>query len=183
MTGAADFRGRLSGWLLIGSGAVYFLFYGLQFLGVDLDGPQELAIFVHLILILLTLAGLIGARRALSLESWLGALWTMSTVLAVLGLTVGKPFWSAAMFGLGIVSMALWRAHVVASLLVIGGAIWLYLFAAGVRVGGENGRPMLGIEPDLALVAVVLMALGLVGLGRKVRGATSHLTAARQASR
>ena len=174
MTGRADVRGRLSGWLLIGSGAVYFLFYGPQFLGVDLDGPRQLAVLVHLLLLSLTLAGLIGARRALNLEGWLGSLWTVSTILAALGLTVGKPFWSAAMLGLGLVSIVLLRARLVGWLLAVGGAIWLYLFAEGVRIGDENGRPVVDGEPTLALVAVILMALGLIGLGLKVRNACSH---------
>jgi hypothetical protein len=159
---------HLRGWLIVGSGCVYAFFYGPQFVGLEFGAPWSVALAVHAVLLILTVWGLVAAIRTVRPDGWPLALWWLSTLLAFMGLTVGKPFWSAALIGLAVLALVQFRSGVVASLLAAGGALWLYLFATGVRIGDENGRPLVGEEPMIALTAVVFMAIGLIGLGRKV---------------
>jgi hypothetical protein len=159
---------HVRGWLLVGSGCVYAFFYGPQFAGLDFGAPWSVALAVHAVLLILTMWGLVAAIRTVGPDGWPLALWWLSTLLAFMGLTVGKPFWSAALIGLAVLALIQVRSVVVASLLAAGAALWLYLFATGVRIGDENGRALIGEEPMIALTAVVFMAIGLIGLGMKV---------------
>jgi hypothetical protein len=77
--------------------------------------------------------------------------------------------WSAAMLVLATVMVVVHRRWVPALLLTSGGSLWLYLFLSGLRIGDEDSRPIQGSEPATGLIAVALMGVGLIMIGRFAR--------------
>ncbi len=78
-----------------------------------------------------------GASQAPA-QGWVSRVWNGSTVMAFLGLTVGRPLWSVAMFG----------------------------FVLSIAVAtGRRARKLAGVEPLVALASLLIMGSGLVWLG------------------
>jgi hypothetical protein len=169
----------LAGWALIGAGVFYALFQGgaVTDLGPS-DGAWFLGLAMHGVLIVLTLVGLIGLGRSWQLEGWTGTVWWVATGLAALGLTVGHVFWSLALFGLAAVIFSKAWGSWIAALLAAGAGLWLYLFLVGVRVGDENSRDATSFEEVIAVVAILMMSIGLIGLGWGASGRGSKALSA-----
>jgi len=168
---ASDVRSRtVAGWALMTAGVLYATFHGSAILADAGDDWWWLGLLVHAFLILSLMVGLIGARHRLDLEGWAGTIWTASTVLAFLGVTVGHVFWSAAMIGIAAVALVVLNRRIVAAVMTIGAIGWLYLYITGVRVGDENGRLITATEIRTAVLALTLMAAGMVALGANVAG-------------
>jgi len=156
-----------AGRLLIVAGVLYMPFYGARFTGVDLpEVPWLFQLGLHGLLILMGVAGLALVGRQFSDSGWPWALWYVGVALAFAGLSIGHPFWSAAMLVLSVVMVVVHRQWATALLMTAGGSLWLYLFLAGLRIGDENSREIQGAEPAIALVAVLLMGAGLIEIGR-----------------
>jgi hypothetical protein len=64
----------------------------------------------------------------------------------------------------------------VAAPLAAGGLGWLFLFWSGVRVGDEDGPTPTDGQMALGITAVMLMALGLIGLGLRLRRSVTPAT-------
>lgn len=157
---------RFAGWGLMAGGALYWLFYGSTVGGFGLgDDYWMLTLAVHALSIVAIMLGLIGARAAFSLDGWGSTVWWVATALAFLGLTVANVFFAWAAFGLAVVAFVSLRHPGTAGLLVVGGGLWLYLYLVGVRVGDQNARPRTETEELIGLIATILLALGLIGLG------------------
>lgn len=157
-----------TGWLLVAGGALYAVFWGSFLVGDFGDDLWIIGLAVHGVLIVLIIAGLVAARSRLRLEGWASWVWNTSIALALLGQTVGHPMWSLALFGLaGVVFTKLGSA--VAASLAAGGLGWLFLFWSGVRVGDQDGPTPTDGQMALGLIALMLMALGLIGLGFRLR--------------
>jgi hypothetical protein len=160
----------VAGWALVVSGALYAVFFGLDLVSDGFgDGFWIVGLSAHAVLIVLTILGLVKARSLLRLEGWASSVWNASTVFAFLGLTVGHPMWSLALLGVAIVAFTEPGGVVVPALLTTGALGWLYLFLSGVRVGDDNGPTPTDGQIAIGVVAVTLMALGLIGLGLSLR--------------
>jgi hypothetical protein len=166
----------MAGRLLIVAGVLYIVFYGLRFIPVDFpEVPWFFQLGLHGLLILMVVAGLTLVGRQFIDSGWPWSLWYVGVALAFAGLSIGHPFWSAAMLVLSVVMVVAHRQWATALLMTVGGSLWLYLFLAGLRIGDENSRPIQGAEPAIALVAVLLMAAGLIEIGRFVTRAPAHV--------
>lgn len=155
-----------AGWALVMSGVLYAAFHAGAFLMTD-DGDDLwwLGLVVHGVLVVCLMIGLIGARRRFDLEGWAGTTWTVSTVLAFLGVTVSHVFWSVAMVGIAAVTSLVLRRSAVAAAITLGAIGWLGVYAIGVRIGDANGRLITSGERGVAALSLLLMGAGLVGLG------------------
>ena len=163
-----------SGWALIAGGVLYWLFYSSEVGGFELgDDYWMLTLSIHALTIVAIVVGLVGGHSAFAVRGWASRLWWVSTAFAFLGLTVGNPLFSVAVFGLAVLAFARLHAPVVALLLAVGGGLWLYLFILGVRVGDQNAQPPTGSEELMGIAATTLMSLGLIGLGVLAIGSTS----------
>ena len=158
----------VAGWALMMAGLLYATFHGSAILTDAGDEWWWLGLLVHGLLILSLMVGLIGARRRLDLEGRAETIWTASTVLAFLGVTVGHLFWSAAMIGIAAVALMVLHQRIVAIVMTLGAIGWLYLYLMGVRVGDENGRLINPAEARAAVLALTLMAAGIIALGVQV---------------
>lgn len=155
----------VAGWALMTAGLLYATFHGSAILTDAGDEWWWLGLLVHGLLILSLMVGLIGARHRLDLEGRAGTIWTASTVLAFLGVTLSHVFWSAAMIGIAAVALMVLHQRIVGTVMTLGAIGWLYLYLIGVRVGDENGRLINPAEARAAVLALTLMAAGIIALG------------------
>ena len=155
----------VAGWALVMAGLLYATFHGSAILTDAGDEWWWLGLLVHGLLILSLMVGLIGARHRLDLEGRARTTWTASTVLAFLGVTLGHVFWSVAMIGIAAVALMALHQRIVATVMTLGAIGWLYLYLIGVRVGDENGRLINPVETRAAVLALTLMAAGIIVLG------------------
>lgn len=163
-------RAAVAGWALMTAGVLYATFHGSAILTNAGDEWWWLGLLVHALLIMSVMVGLIGARHRLRLRRWEGTAWTISTVLAILGVTVGHVFWSAAMIGIAAVALVVLNQRIVATVITLGAIGWVYLYITGVRVGDENGRLITATESRTAVLALTFMAAGIIALGAHIAG-------------
>ncbi len=162
----------VAGRFLVAGGALYAFFWGSFLVGNFGDDLWLIGLAVHGVLIFLIIAGLVAARSRLRLEGWASWVWNTSIAFAFLGQTVGHPMWSLALFGLAGVGFTKLGSAVAASL-AAGGLGWLALFWSGVRVGDQDGPTPTDGQVVLGLIALMLTALGLIGLGVRLRRAVT----------
>lgn len=158
-------RARVPGWGFVAIGVLYATFYAPDLVGIDETVPWVIAILIHLGLLVVTIMSLVLAFRLLEPDGWLVPVWIATIFMASLGLTVGIPFWGAALIGLAIIALQGLKARWVSLLIFLGAALWLFLFVKGVRIGDEIGRPLDSTESAIALLSLGLMSAGLIGMG------------------
>lgn len=163
-----DRSSPVAGWALMTAGLLYATFHGSAILAEAGDEWWWLGLLLHGLLIVSLMVGLIGARHLLDLEGRAATIWTASTVLAFLGVTVGHVFWSAAMIGIAAVALMVLHLRIGAIVMTLGAIGWLYLYLMGVRVGDEDGRLINPAEGRAAVLALTLMSAGIIALGMAV---------------
>ncbi len=163
---------RTGGRLLAAGGIVYFL---LQWSATTiapswyedspLSGFWPAALGLHALAIILIIAGMYLIGLDLHRRGEASPLWWVALGLTFLGLTVGHPLLVAGLILLGTIEFRAHGRRLVPALLAGGGLLWLYVFLAGAHLGDENSRPPAGLERWAALVGLISMCAGLVGLG------------------
>lgn len=165
-------RPKSGGWFLVFGGLGYFLFWWNSTTlspswyenSLIFDfWPFQLAL--HGLTLVLITVGLWLVGRDLHERGVPTTLWWIGLALAVLGLTVGHPFWVAALLVISVVEVRTHRRWWVAGLMGGGAMLWLAVFLAGAHLGDDRSRPPRGNEPWIALVGLVMMCAGLVALG------------------
>ncbi len=158
---------RVPAWGFVAVGVLYATFYLPDIIGVESEVLWVIGILIHLALLMVTVVSLVLAFRLLEPDGWLVPVWIATICSAFLGLTLGLPFWSAAMIGLAVIGVTEIKAPTVSLLVSLGSVLWLFLFVNGVRIGDEHGRLMDSTESAIALVSLGLMSAGLIGMGWK----------------
>jgi hypothetical protein len=163
---------KSGGWFLVFGGLGYFMFWwNSTTLSPTWFQNNPIAEFwpatlgLHGLTLALLIVGFLLIGRDLDTRGASTGLWWIGLTLAVLGLTVGHPFWVAALMVIALVEVTAHRRWWVAAMLSGGALLWLAVFLAGAHLGDDRSRPPQGVEPWIALVGLVMMSVGLVVLG------------------
>lgn len=160
---------RIGGYSLIVGGVAYALFHAAALLELGLGrNLWVLGLALHGVTVLTIGVGLFLAGRELRLMGWESTVWNVATVVALLGVTVSHFLWSLALLGLAVVVMGRLSSPVAAGLLSAGATAWLYLYVVGVRIGDDNGPAITDGQVIIGLLALALMAAGLVVVGLRL---------------